>query len=185
MGQYYYLISSLPMIRQDEVPGISIESFLEECAKWLDENEMGIINGLSLVPGVTEEAFKVESLESWTEWEDCLRNRLARQRGHKLNRDVEAVCRHENDWFSEVDRAAQDFSGASNPLSREKMLDDLRWKKLEDLECGHIFDFDRLCVYKLKLMLRLKWSDRKKEPGEKNFSELLDNVYGTQAAKQD
>ena len=182
MGQYYYLISSLPMIRQDEAPGISVESFLEECGKWLDENEMNIINPLAVVPGTDD--IDVAVPKSWTEWENGLRNRLARQRGHKLNRDVETVCRHENDWFSEVERAAQDFSAMTNPLDREKMLDDLRWKKLEDLECGHIFDFDRLCVYKLKLMLRLKWSDRKKENGEKNFPELLDKVYSSSAAEQ-
>jgi len=182
MGQYYYLISSLPMIRQDEAPGISVESFLEECAKWLDGNEINIINSLTLVPG-TEDT-DVAVLRSWADWENKLRNSLARLRAHRLNRDVEAVCRHENDYFSEVERAAQDFSAMTNPLDREKMLDDVRWKRLEDLECGHIFDFDRLCLYKLKLMLRFKWSDRKKENGEKNFPELLDKVYSSSAADQ-
>lgn len=182
MGQYYYLISSLPMIRQDETPGISVESFLEECGKWLDGNEMNIINSLTLVPGAEETP--VTALQGWYDWENKLRNGLARLRGHKLSRDVESVCRHENDYFSEVERAAQDFSAIASPLERERMLDDLRWKRLEDLESGHIFDFDRLCVYKLKLMLRLKWSDRKKEPGEKNFSELVDHIYGSSAAEQ-
>lgn len=182
MGQYYYLISSLPMIRQDEAPGISVESFLEECGKWLDGNELDIINFLTLVPG--EGDAQVAALNAWNDWENKLRNSLARLRGHKLSRDAEAVCRHENDYFSEVERAAQDFSAIASPLDRERMLDDLRWKRLEDLESGHIFDFDRLCIYKLKLMLRLKWSDRKKEPGEKNFSELLDKVYSSSAAEQ-
>jgi len=184
MGQYYYLISSLPMLRQDEGARISIEDFLGECSKWLDDNEMETIKQLSPVPDDSLRTSGVASLASWAEWEICLRNRLARQRAHKAGKDPEAVCLHENDWFSEVERAAQDSSSAANPLERERILDDLRWKKFEDLECGHIFDFDKLCLYKLKLMLRLKWSERKKEAGEKNFNVLLDKVYGGPAAEQ-
>ena len=58
---------------------------------------------------------------------------------------------------------------AENPLEREKMLDAARWRKLEELELGNLFNFNVLCAYKLKLELLLKWKARNAELSQKNL----------------
>ena len=47
-----------------------------------------------------------------------------------------------------------------NPLEREKLLDLARWRKLEELEQGHLFDFDSLGAYRCKLLIAEKWQKR-------------------------
>ena len=56
------------------------------------------------------------------------------------------------------------------------MLDLLRWRFLEEMETGHMFDFDGLCIYKLKLSLLEKYRYRKAELGKDNFNLALKRV---------
>ena len=61
-------------------------------------------------------------------------------------------------------------------IALEKMLDLLRWRFLEEMETGHMFDFDGLCIYKLKLSLLEKYRYRKAELGKDNFNLALKRV---------
>jgi hypothetical protein len=44
-----------------------------------------------------------------------------------------------------------------NPLNEEIQLLKWQWTKLEDLSTGHYSDFEALCIYKLKLLILLRW----------------------------
>ena len=57
----------------------------------------------------------------------------------------------------------------SSPLEREKILDQARWEKIEELEAGQLFSFEQLCAYKLKLLLQLKWVGRSPEQAAQNL----------------
>lgn len=177
MSEYFYLVSSLPMLKQDEEPVISSDEFLEACSHWLPESEMSLLTQLDLVPDAVSPPSPGSAARKWSDWETCLRNLLAKTRAGKLNRDAANSMREENDFFSDIERGAQDAYSASNPLEREKILDKLRWTQLEDLESGHHFDFDKLCIYRIKLLLREKWTARKKEQGEENLNGIIEKIY--------
>ncbi|MGA9269051.1 MAG: hypothetical protein WBV45_00410 [Lutimonas sp.] len=44
-----------------------------------------------------------------------------------------------------------------NPLQEEIQLLKWQWTKLEDLSIGHYSDFEALSIYKLKLLILLRW----------------------------
>ena len=110
MAQFYYLISSLPMLKWDDELPISSEDFLAACETWVSENEYSRLEALGLVPGEEMVGSGVET--AWYDWETCLRNRLAAIRAGELKRDAEESQRPERDFFSETERGIQRKSRA-------------------------------------------------------------------------
>jgi hypothetical protein len=55
------------------------------------------------------------------------------------------------------------------PLEEEIQLLKWQWGKLEELSTGHYSDFGALVIYKLKLLLLLRWWSFDKERGFDNF----------------
>lgn len=175
MAEYYYLVSSLPDLAPDTEPPLRLETFMENCADWLSSREMAVIAALSLTPEMPGETTD-HAIALWYDWETVLRNRLARQRSGFSGQDAEAVLRHENDLYSEIESGVTDAWAQTDPQEREKVLDQVRWRFLEGLEAGHHFDFVHLCVYKIKLMLREKWLPRRLENGRANLDQTLSAV---------
>lgn len=175
MAEYYYLVSSLPMLSREVEPAMGLQQFLEQCTDWLSVPEMKVLDALSLVP--REQGFfaagSVAAL--WNDWEICLRNRAARQRVAS-GQDIETVLREEFDWYGEIEQGVQDAWVQGDPLERENMLDELRWKFLNHLESEHLFDFGRICIYKLKLMIREKWLPRNIPEGRLNLDKAIDAI---------
>lgn len=175
MSEFYYLISSLPMLRFGEKPPVVMDEFMNSCEEWISQKQVERLRKLSITP--TDDSSDTNAtINDWNTWETCLRNRIARQRGGTLKKDPAPYLRDESDWFSEIDRGVQEAFTAQNPKERERILNQLRWKKLEDAESGHIFDFDQLCVYKLKLMINEKMALENKEEGAENFNKIIQNV---------
>jgi hypothetical protein len=189
MPQYYYLISSLPMLKKDEKPLLSLQDFLCLCGEWLSDKELDDLKSLSLVPGETFPFPDGSIAERWYSWEINLRNMIAVNRAKSSpasKGDAESFIRPENDYYSDAEKAVQDAFSKANPQEREKTLDSYRWNRIEDLETGHIFDFERLCAYKVKLMLREKWNERVKDAGSDNFDSIVESVYhGSETPEQD
>ena len=182
MAEYYFLVSSLPLLTPWETAPITTESFLAACAGWVTEAELGILRRLGLDPDPSLAGVS-PVVRSWVAWETCLRNRLARGRAAALGADPERHRRPDLDFFSAIDRAVQEAHAAPDPLARERLFDKLRWAELDDLEAGHSFDFARLCVYKLKLALREKIGRRDRKRGKDNLEEALRGLYNPEAHK--
>lgn len=175
MAGYYYLISSLPMLMFDEKALLSVEEFNAACADKISESDFAILKKLSLVPQA-ELTYPADSAaENWRQWEICLRNRIASHRAPH-GKDIHDYLQNEKACFCEIDAGIQEAFGLKNPLEREKYFDQMRWKALDNFESGHHFDFDKLCVYKLKLLLLEKWNERQVENGEKNLDVMLRQI---------
>ncbi|MFA6714814.1 MAG: DUF2764 family protein [Victivallales bacterium] len=175
MAGYYYLISSLPMLMFNEKASLSIEEFNAACIDKISENDLNILRRLNLVPEPEVIYPAGSAAERWRQWEVCLRNRIA---GHRASqgRDVHNYLQEEKGCFCEIDTGVQEAFALKNPLEREKYFDRMRWRALEDFEAGHHFDFDKLCIYKLKLLLLEKWRERQVEQGTKNLDVMLEQI---------
>ena len=182
MAEYYFLVSSLPTLYPWEATSVTTGSFMEACASWLPEEELETLWRLGLEPD-TSLAESSPVVQRWIAWETCLRNRLAKARAAALGVASDRDLRPDLDFFSAIDRAVQDAHAAADPLARERLLDKLRWSELDDLEAGHYFDFDRLCVYKLKLALREKIAKRDRPSGQDNLEGALRGLYDPEAHK--
>jgi Protein of unknown function (DUF2764) len=175
MAGYYYLISSLPMLMFGEKALLSVEEFNETCVDKVSENDLKVLNKLSLVPEAEQTYPAGSAAEQWRQWEICLRNRIASHRAPH-GRDIHDYLQEEKACFCDVETGIQEAFGLKNPLERERYFDQMRWNALEDFESGHHFDFDKLCVYKLKLLLLEKWNERQVEQGEKNLDVMLGQI---------
>ncbi len=58
------------------------------------------------------------------------------------------------------------------PLEEEKQIMKFQWDKLEALSIGHFADFGSLVIYKLKLMILLRWWSFDMEKGFDVFTKL-------------
>lgn len=59
-----------------------------------------------------------------------------------------------------------------NPLEEEIQLMKLQWDKLEELAIGHYADFGALCIYKLKLLLLMRWWGFDRKLGFEKFLKI-------------
>jgi hypothetical protein len=50
-------------------------------------------------------------------------------------------------------------------LDAEKILDETRWKALEELATGHYFDLDFLITYSSKLLILQRWENIRSADG--------------------
>ncbi|MBQ9772484.1 MAG: DUF2764 family protein [Lentisphaeria bacterium] len=165
---YYALISSLPMLLLEGNAGFTPERFLSYCDAYVSGDKLKILEDLGLDPSL--ERFKPNSLPGrYAIWECALRNAIVRKRSHKLNVDA-AKYLNEDAWTeADVERIVAAAWMVSSPLEREKILDQARWEKIEELEAGQLFSFEQLCAYKLKLLLQLKWVGRSPEQAAQNL----------------
>jgi len=175
--QYYYLVASLPYLQLEQPMPLSGEKFLELCADWVTEEKIEYMRELSLVPPLNDEPKKPQMSDSvslWHRWESAFRGKIGRYRAARLGREPEAAGLPENSNFSEFERFIPEAFAIANPLERTRFLDTLRWRRLDDLEFGHSFDFDILCIYRLRQLLLEKIAERNKDKGYRN----LDSVVG-------
>lgn len=169
--EFYYLISSLPMLTFGERPPLGSAEFLSSCRNSLDEGAWNRLSAVSVMPG-GEPCCTVD--RGWQAWETHLRNTLVTSRAGQLGLDPNPHRRPEQDVFPGDRRQVEEISGQANPLDRERALDRLRWQRLDDLAVGHEFDFNALVIYRLRLILLEKWATRTEDTGNTQCNTLID-----------
>jgi hypothetical protein len=172
IDSYYYLISALPMLRLGERPVLDSDEFLALAQAHLDEERA---RQLECVDPVPDGCGCCDAEDKWRAWETYVRNILLRERGGSTE-VVHRWHRHEDDVFPGVRRLVEEALNHDNPLQRERMLDELRWKELDALRVTHEFDFEALVIYRLQLFLAEKWARQDAESGMENLNKLVDKL---------
>ena len=161
---------------------MSLRLFASLCEQYnVDVSELKPLLALSLCPPRASKLPENSFQAKWYRWETYLRNRLAIQRAQLQGKMVKSFLQPQKDeYLSEIDRIVNETLFQTPVYEREKILDGLRWHKIEELEFGHYFDFDILCSYKLKLLIKEKWQ-RHSDTG-KGFQQLEEIVNSTFSA---
>ncbi len=180
--RYYYLISSLPLLRLGEAVPFSSTDFLDMCRAVLSEARFRQLKKISLTP---EGNPATDVHAAWQSWEGYLRNYLAHERAAR--RGVAAVewLRPETDAFPSSRSEFDDALSARTPKERERALDECRWRKLDDLAVMHDFDFDALLIYRLKLLLAEKWVGKDPDEGMEVLAMLVDTAVSQAEQKRE
>lgn len=180
---YYFLSASLPGLALGRDPGMSVADFDELCAGQMTPGALARLKQGSLRVG--REPGSAAGLPpvyaAYARFEQYLRTRIAERRA---GRDEERAV-HLPDpelYFGEVDAAMGALAAVSDPVEREKAVDRIRWRMLDDLEAGHEFDFDGLCVYRLRLEILNRYCGRSVEKGRSNFNAAVDRIAGGAAS---
>jgi hypothetical protein len=154
---YIYLISSLPMLQFGMKPPFSFEMFLGLCEGKITDKDFFILQEVSLSAEGRYEGSALATLEQWRRFDTALRNELVRIRAGRLQREGERYLRRDGytePWIARIAMAAH-----RNPsiLQAERLLDEARWRMLDELCLGHYFDIDFLAIYAHKLLILVRW----------------------------
>lgn len=174
-NQYYYTVSSLPMLMWDSDKFMTESEFLYACESTVAEKDFETLKAALLIPakGV---AVTNPVLKSWYNWENTLRSELVKLRAAKKGTDAEKYI-SDNPGEAGVVEIAREAFNQNSPLDGEKILDQARWDYLDMLEAGHMFDIGKLIIYYLKLQLLnrrvLLNKDRGQQEYEKIYADIL------------
>ena len=162
--QYYYTINCLPFLSCGQSPPIRKDAFLSLTKKELKATDFTLLQSVEL--SHIEDSTPLNVLKKWYAGEKALRNELVRRRAPKLGLHAEEFTRgNERDYT--CSRFVEEVCHVESPLIAEAMIDQARWRFLEELERRHYFDIEKLVIYFLKLQLLEKKSlyDHKKGRG--------------------
>lgn len=155
MPTYYtYLISTLPALRFLDKPPLSFDKFLAACQDKIPQQELGLLKSSSdflAYEGTQQTLCQMRSFET------ALRNELVRIRASRKHIDPLKFIRQDGYVQPYISHIAANAYRNVSTLESEKMLDEARWKKLDELSLGHYFDLDILIIYALKLQILERW----------------------------
>ncbi len=162
MDKYIYLVSQLPMLHFDQKPLISVDDFLVEAEKWLDNKDYRVLQQADLY-AVDHASVDPPVLKRYKANELDFRNDFVQWRKSR-GTDQEYKPRFFN--------AGELRDGT--PLDAERVLLRWKWNFLDAEEHAHHFDLEFLIVYflKLKILSRLMTFDSDK--GLENYQLLCE-----------
>ena len=174
MSQFYYTVASLPMLSYEEVPGLKVADYLDDCLKWLKPGEWEILKAATLEPE-TETVGVSGTGEEFRKWEISLRNELVQLRAASMSLEPEDFI-VKNERFPDTASLAAHAFKQESPLDAEEALNRGRWQYLENLKVGHFFDLDYLVLYSLQLQILERKSCFVEETGFARYQEIYQNI---------
>lgn len=163
---YYYLISSLPMLKSDGDMPLSYGRFLEMCRFDLSGAKYEMIKELTL------SSSEGPLISKWAEFYSALKAELTYQRNVRLGRTAQAPGKRNEKIIKLVSAAIN----CKNPLVAEEMLLAVEFEKLDELIGMHYFDDYALVGYALKLKLLERKKAFDKETGKGEFGCIIDKL---------
>ena len=166
MASYYYLISSLPMLRTQGEPPMDYAAFLAQCKSAVSGGVYKTLENLTVSSG------KGPLLSDWAAFYGALNRELTYQRSVKLGRP----CPIPSDRDAAIVQTVTAAVNADNPLEGERLLLDLEFRRLDDMIGLHNFDEHALYGYAMKLQLLERQRGFQYDRGKRAFDGLMDNI---------
>lgn len=163
---YYYLMSSLPMLKADGEMPMSYEEFLNMCKLGVSDDTFATLADLSF--SSKEGSF----LSKWADFYENLKAELTYQRNQRLEIKTKVPTKRDEAATKAVAQALS----CKNPLEAEKLLLSMEFQKLDELVGVHYFDDTALIGYALKLKLLERKSIFKEESGKAEFNRILNKL---------
>ena len=147
---YYYLVASLPTLNLNDSKGVDSTYFLHYCAEHISRKDLEVLKK-SRISNFSVERSKTV-FQQWQRWECEIRNQLVLLRCQQLGRDPESYLRNGNATII-ISNPVRFAFEASTPIKSENILQQARWKFLDELEDPHSFDLNYLIIYYLRIQL--------------------------------
>lgn len=167
---YTYFAGSLPTVFWGEKPPVSLADFDTDAQRLLAPEDYAMVQALDLLGD--GEAHRLDAVRQYQDFENSLRNAWLDHR-KKSRPDAADFRRGYPDFYSEIAPALAQANSAADPLEAEKIIDRLRWNKLDDLSAGHYFDLEYIALYKLKLLIAGKYGQCDAAAGNVVLEEIL------------
>ncbi len=166
MASYYYLISSLPMLKTQGEPPMDYGTFLDMCKTAVGSGVYKTLEEL------TAQADSGPLLSAWASFYRMMQRELVYQRSVKLGRP----CAVPSDRDTGITQAVTAAVNTENPLEGERILLDLEFRRLDDMIGLHNFDEHALYGYAMKLRLLERQHGFRYETGKRAFDGLITHI---------
>lgn len=166
MSSYYYLMSSLPMLKADGEMPFSYDAFLRMCSGNVSPARYQMLENL------TAASSEGPMVSQWAKFYGTLNKELVYQRNQKLGRP----CQAPNNRDSDAVRIITAVMNEKNPLEAEKILLTLQFQKLDELVNMHYFDDCALVGYAMKLKLLERKTVFRQQEGKAELGRIVDGL---------
>ena len=178
MVEYYYILSSLPMLNFYEKPPLPYPEFVERCTLWLSSRNLLQLRLARIdIEGIPTEKVYNDLLNRWISFENTLRNELVKIRSKALQIPEEKYLRPESAFDPSALPLIHQAIEKSSPHKAEIELLKIRWHFLTHYEAGHYFDLTVLIIYGLKLQLLGRIQDFEEAKGQQILEQLVALVH--------
>ena len=160
MASYYtYLIASLPMLHFGIKPPFSFERFLEVCRQFIPEKDFQMLRALPQPDQYLKKGKRHQIIQKWIDFDVALRNELVKIRASKKHIEPETYLRPDRYSGSSPAPVVMAANITTSIFDAERILDEARWRALEELATGHYFDLELLITYAYKLLILQRWEN--------------------------
>ena len=195
MNNYEYIIASLPVLAREDGSKPDASALLEEIRPLLSEKDCELLDFVlegydsdKLDASFYERAAKSRSrfIREYFAFDLGLRNAKVRWLNNSLGRDENQDCIVLGEEPADFPAAseAQAVLEGSDILGRERGLDDLMWKKAEEICLMEVFSLDVILGFVARLKIVDRWLVLDEGTGRKMFRRLLTEIKETKT-KQD
>lgn len=164
---YGYFCATLPELVCGTPAEISLKDFDDMAKKELSAKRFAQLVSMD----GDEEKDMPEIYRELRKFDRFLKLRIAEKRAEELNCETELP--RPDEIHTEVDFALPAAANAGDPLERERLVDKIRWMKIDDLESCHNLDFVTLCAYRLRLDMLEKYRKRNAGNGNQLFEDTV------------
>ena len=193
MDNYEYIIASLPVIRQEDARAdtLDAEGLVEEIRGQLSGRDRTALDFLlsGYDPEKLDAGFYGEALchrsrfvREWFRFDLDLRNATVGYLNGKLRREADRdkilLEGREDEEFPEAEAAGRILHG-TDILQRERGLDDLRWRKIDEITLMDYFDLDAILGFVAKLKIIDRWLQLDPDSGRALFRRMVDDIRST------
>lgn len=188
-NNYEYIISSLPAVSLDwKGAGGTSDSYVDWIRTQLgaeDNRTLDVLLDGFKDENLTEEFYRNalghgnRFIRNYFTFDLCVRNGKARflNKAFGMPADQDTI----NIWDGEFIEAGklQEALEAEDLITREKNLDDLMWRKIEEITTFNYFDLDVVLAFVAKLHIIYRWLSLDPETGKEMFDKLEAEIRGT------
>jgi len=170
VDRYYYFASSLPLLAFGSEPPQTLKEFLREARALMTPGDYTLLK--NAVRQTDDPSGRNRTLREWFLYLRALKNELVIMRAQQKGWDAHPYLKGEAYPETSIRILTAELKRRSDPLTAEKLIDQTKWEKLEELSVGHYFDVDFLIIYALKLMILERWQIMDRKRGE----EILEKI---------
>ena len=198
MDNYEYILASLPVLRQEDAREdvLVVRELLDEIRGQLSPHDAAALDHLleGFDPERLDKDFYVRALQDrnrfireWFRFDLDLRNQtvafLNDSLGRPEDQDKILLEGRETEEFDETE-AAWTVLNCGDILKRERGLDDLRWRKIDELTILDVFNLEAILGYSAKLKIIDRWLQLDPDSGRALFRRLVEDLRSTYENKK-
>ena len=193
MDNYAYIIASMPVLQpdQEKADNLVAQDLLDEIREQLSARDAAVLD--QLLEGYDPEKLDAEFyqkarqhrnrfIREWFSFDLNLRNATVAYLNDSLGRqeglDLVKLEGRETEEFPEA-VAVQQVLNCGDILARERGLDELRWKKIDELTLLDSLDLEVILGFVAKLKIIDRWLQLDPDSGRALFRRLVDDIRST------